>query len=37
LIHSLMSLHGEPEVTLPPNLPEPARAQVKAAKKAKSR
>jgi hypothetical protein len=33
----LMSLHGETETTLPPNPPEPARAPVKAIKKAKAR
>jgi len=37
LIHSLMSLHGEPEAVLPPSAPEPARAPVKAAKKTKGR
>jgi hypothetical protein len=37
LIHSLMSLHGETEATLPPNPPEPVRAPVKALKKAKGR
>src|SRR5580698_6956402 len=37
LMESLLSLHGETTVPAPPNLPEPARAQVKAAKKAKSR
>src|ERR1700723_2934497 len=37
LIHSLMSLHGEPEAVLPPSTPEPARAPVKAAKKTKGR
>src|ERR1700678_623652 len=37
LIHSLMSLHGEPEAVLPPSAPEPSRAPVKAAKKTKGR
>jgi hypothetical protein len=30
-------LHGDTEAALPPNLPEPTRAPVKAVKKAKGR